>query len=102
MKKIAEISEDIGEELQGAEHYAKCATKYKYDDKPLAEMYYGLALTELSHVDTLHAQVARIIKESRAAGDVPPQGMMEVYDFIHGKQIDTASRVRALLDAYKK
>lgn len=34
MKMIAEIVEDIREELDGAEHYAKKSTQYKGMDDP--------------------------------------------------------------------
>ena len=53
MKKIAIIVRDINEELEGAEHYAKMATQYKDDDKPLADAYADMAAQELGHVDRL-------------------------------------------------
>lgn len=102
MKKIAVTAEDIREELEGAEHYAKLATQYKTEDRLLADVYATLAAQELAHVDMLHAQVARVIKEYRAAGNEPPAGMMEVWNYEHGRHMDSVVKIKLLLDAYKK
>lgn len=102
MKKIAMIADDIRDELEGAEHYAKLATQYKLDDKALADTYAAMAMTELEHVDKLHTQVARVIKDYRATGAQPPAGMMEVWDFEHGRHIDSVAKIKMLLDMYRK
>lgn len=102
MRKIAEIAEEIREELDGAEHYAKRATQYKMEDKPLADVYATLAAQELSHVDALHTQVERVIKDSRAAGNVPPAGMMDVWDYEHKRFIDGMAKIKILLEMYRK
>lgn len=101
MKEIAMIADDINEELQGAEHYAKLATQYKLTNKPLAETCATMATQELNHVDMLHTQVAAMIKEVRAK-ETPPAGMMDVWNYMHEKHIDMVVRVKALLEAYKK
>lgn len=44
MKQIKQIVEDIKEEMEGAEHYAKLATQYKDSDKQLADTYAKLAV----------------------------------------------------------
>lgn len=102
MKKIAEIAEEIREELEGAEHYAKKAIQYKMDDKPLSDTYATMSAQELAHVDALHTQVARVIKDSRAAGNIPPAGMMEVWDYEHGRHIDSVAKIKMLLEQYKR
>lgn len=48
MKKIANIIKEMREEISGAEHYAKQATKYKDDDKTLADVYIAIANQELN------------------------------------------------------
>ena len=73
MKMIAEIVEDIREELDSAEHYAKKATQCKGMDDRLASMYATMSAQELAHVDTLHEQAVRLIQAQKAEGkEVPP------------------------------
>ena len=48
MKVIKCLVEDIEEELEGAEHYAKKATEHKDDDRELADVYAKLANVELA------------------------------------------------------
>lgn len=102
MKIIKHLVEDIEEELEGAEHYAKLATKYKDDDKALADVYAKLAEVELDHVNALHAQVVRIIKEWKAtSAKEVPTAMQAVWDWEHEKMIDTSSRIKSMLSIYK-
>ena len=102
MRKIAMISDFIREEIEGAEEYAKIALEYKLLDKLLADTAYNMAMQELSHVDLWHAQVARMIKEEQAKGKETPEGMMMVYEWEHKKQIEAVTRVKLMLDQYKK
>lgn len=102
MKKIAEIVEAINEETEGAEEYAKMATRYKMDDKVLADSYAAIAAQELEHVDKLHAQVVRIINAQKTSGKEVPEAMQMVWDWEHGKIVDTVARIKAMLEIYKK
>lgn len=102
MKVIKCLVEDIQEELEGAEHYAKLATQYKEDDRELAGVYAKLAGVELDHVNALHGQVVRIIKAWKAeTGKETPAPMQAVWDWEHARMVDTAARVKSLLDVYK-
>lgn len=101
MKQIKEIVEHIEDELEGAECYAKMAARYKDLDKALADMYHTLATVEMSHVNTLHKQAVRLIEEQRKAGVEIPAAMQAVWDWEHGKQVDTSARIKALLASYK-
>ena len=67
------------------------------EDKELSTMYKQLAEVELGHVDKLHAQVVRIIKAYRDAGNEPPVAMLAVWEWEHEKMIDNASRIKAML-----
>lgn len=100
MKVIKEIVEQINEEISGAEHYAKMATQYKDEDKILADTYAKLAEVELTHVDSLHTQVVRIIKAWQAKGEEVPTGMKAVWDFVHENQVDKVARIKILLNMY--
>ena len=102
MKLIKTIVEDIKEELEGAEHYAKLATQYKDEDKALAENYAKMAEAELGHVNALHAQVVRIIKDWKATnGKEVPAAMQAVWDWEHEQMIDKAAGIKMLLSMYR-
>lgn len=101
MKVIKNLVEDIQEELEGAEHYAKLATQYKDEDKVLADNYAKLAEIELGHVNSLHEQAVRIIKAYRASGNEPPEAMQAIWDWEHKRQIEWVSKIKTLLAMYK-
>lgn len=102
MKMIAEIVEDIREEMDGAEHYAKKAAQYKDQDRRLAGMYADIANQELNHVDALHTQAVRLIQDQRATGAEAPVGMQVVWDWEHSHMVDRVARIKILLDQYSK
>lgn len=101
MKEIKDLVSDIQDEVAGAEHYAKQATKYKEKDKVLAETYAKKAQEELVHVNDFHAQVVRLINAQKATSEKPPAGMQEIWDWEHGKIVDNVARVRTILEMYK-
>ena len=102
MKVIKCLVEDINEELEGAEHYAKLATQHKDDDRDLADVYAKLANVELEHVNALHGQVVRIIKAwNVTSGQETPAAMQAVWDWEHEKAVDTAARIKTMLEMYR-
>lgn len=102
MKQIKRIVEYIEEELDGAEDYAKEAIHEKDVDKPLADMYYGMAMTEMEHVNALHKQAVRLIEEQKKAGVQVPAPMQAIWDWEHGKQVDRSARIKVLLEQYRE
>lgn len=102
MKMIAEIVEDIREELDGAEHYAKKAAQYKGMDDRISSMYSTMAAQELSHVDTLHEQAVRLIQAQKADGHEVPAGMQAVWDWEHSHMMDRVARIKVLLDTARR
>lgn len=101
MRMIAMIVDDIREEMEGAEHYAKMASKYKETDRFMAETYAKLAEAELGHVNALHEQAVRLIKDQQSAGIQIPAGMKTVWDWEHEKMVDTVSRIKIMLNMYR-
>lgn len=102
MKLIKTLVEDIKEELEGAEHYAKLATQYKDEDKALAENYAKMAEAELGHVNALHAQGVRIIKDWKATnGKEPPASMSAIWDYEHNNMIEKIAQIKMLLSMYR-
>lgn len=99
MKEIKYLVEEIKEELEGAEEYAKHALQYKWDDRTLSETLVAIATQELSHVDALHTQAVRLIK---ASTDKPPAAMQAVWDWEHERMMDKTAKVKALLEYAKR
>lgn len=101
MKIIKNLVEDIEEELEGAEHYAKLATQYKEEDRTLADVYAKFADVELEHVDALHGQAVRMIKAQKSTGASAPASMQAVWDWEHEKMVDNVARIKTMLSMYK-
>lgn len=66
MKKYDDIIDEIYDEIEGAQTYAKHAMKFKAEDKPLSEMYYNMARQEYNHAVELieHAPKVAMMDET--------------------------------------
>ena len=101
MTIIKKISEMIEEELEGAEHYAKCAVKHKDSDPTLAKVFYDISLDEMRHVNLLHEEVVKMIETHRKEHGEPPAAMMAVWDYMHERHIEEANEVKMYQAQYK-
>lgn len=101
MKIIEQLSEMISEEISDAEKYVRCALMHREDMPELSEAFYRLSADEMGHMGILHEQVTRIINQYKKEKGDPPKEMMAVYDYLHKKQIDHASQVRAMQAMYR-
>ena len=101
MKEIKHIAEYIREELADAEKYAKAAMKCKDTDRDLAQTYHDLSRQELTHIDLLHSNVARLIKEHTAKGKEVPAAMQAVWDWEHEHMVEEVKEVKLLLDMFR-
>ena len=86
------------EEVVDARKYAKCSRKFKETDPELSRTFAQLANEELSHMERLHTQAERIIKQYRESHGDPPAAMMAIYDYLHDKQIEKVAEVKMLLN----
>lgn len=96
MKVIKTLIEMIDEELEGAEHYAKCAIKYKHEYPALANTLHEISTQEMRHVTMLHDEVVKAIKVYREKHGEPPVAMQAVYDWEHEKQIEKSKEIKML------
>lgn len=97
MKIIQKLSDMIDEEITDAWKYARCYQMHKEDDMELARTFSQLSLEELTHVDRLHLQVVRLIKEYREKNGEPPEHMMFIYNYLHERNIQKVADIRLLL-----
>ena len=49
-----------------------------------------------------HAEAADVIQKYRQEHDEPPDGMKDLYDYLHKKQIERAADVRRLQDMFRE
>ena len=73
MEKFEKLMEEIDEEMEGAEHYAKKACEMRNRDSHAAAIYNEMAVQEMGHADNLH----RLLKEHVAAMPEEHRKMME-------------------------
>ena len=102
MKIIKKLSEMIEDELEGAEHYAKCAIKYKNENPTLAKTFYDISVEEMQHVMLLHDEVTKLISQYRKEHGDAPVAMQAVYDYIHEKHIEEANEVKNYQAQYRE
>ena len=97
MTIIAKLVDMMEDELEGAEHYAMCALKYKNEHPKLAQRLNELAGVELQHLKILHGEVERLIEDHRAQVGEPPADMLAIYNYEHEKMIKEAAKVKSYI-----
>lgn len=91
----------IDDEVEGAIEYAECAVMYKDEHEDLARTFADLAEQELKHVSRLHEAVVDLINQARDEGKTIPTGMMEMYEYLHKRQIEKTNEARNYLSQFK-
>lgn len=93
---LKELYEMVWEELDGAEHYAKCAATYKDSYPQLAKVFHDLSQQELIHSNLLYDESVRLMKEHPHDA-----GSQAIHDFVREMQVEKGSRVKRLHSQYK-
>lgn len=101
MRIIKHLSDQILEEISGAEEYAKDALEYRVSDPELSKLYNELAKTEYMHIQKLHEQVLKKVEAAKKMGIEPPQEMLNSWDARHRQLIEQLGRVKTFIDMYK-
>lgn len=102
MKSIAEISEDIEDELEDACKYIDKALNYKESDPVTADMFYQLSMEEMGHMERLHKRVVDMITEYRKIHGDPPPEMQWRYDYLHKKHMEKSVKIKVKQMMYKE
>ena len=101
MKIIKKLSEMIDDEIDGALEYAENAVMYKDTHEDLGRMFAELAEEELGHVGKLHDAVTEIIKKVQESGKTVPTGMVEIFEYLHKKQIEKVNETKRYLEQFR-
>lgn len=102
MRIIKTLSENIEEEIEDVRKYARLAIEVRNEgNAALAQLYYQLATQESEHVMKLHAQVTALISDYRSKNGEPPEGMLEIYNYLHVKHTDAFADAKRYLDIYQ-
>lgn len=101
MKEIKEVAAFINDEVDGVLEYAKAAVAWRLMRPQLAETYYKLANVEYQHVNMLHDQAAKLVKEAEGMGVEYPQAMRDKWDEEHKASIAKMAEAKTYLSMYK-
>ena len=101
MKIIKCLAELIEEELNDANKYIDLAMKWRQEEPDTADLFYELSTEEMGHSEKLHEEVKELIEEYRKDHGEPPKDMMVLWDYLHEKHIETATRIRVKQGIYK-
>ncbi len=101
MKIIMKLVSLIDDELCGAKDYIKLAMRNRAEHPGLADTFADLADAEMGHVSRLHDEIVKLIEMVRERDGEPPAGMMAVYEYEHGKQINKATKIKQMIAEYR-
>lgn len=97
MKKIAKLTEQIDEELEGAKHYTEMYLDFKADNQnEFANKFKEAAMDELKHANYLHEYAVQVINKYKEKF-TPPQNMQDEWDKSHALYIEKAAWIKTML-----
>ena len=102
MKMIANIIDDMMEELNDAKHRIKNAYNYKSEYPEIAKREYEIAVQELAHAEKDHTSAVELVTKYRKEKGEPTEYMAEIWEEKHSHYIDKHARVKCMIDTYNK
>lgn len=102
MKVIECISEDIEATMDLAENNIKKAIMFKEDYPLAAKSYYSKSVALMDSIKSQHDAVVALIEAHRKEKGEPPEPMMTIYNYMHGRHINKAAAIKNLQDMYMK
>ena len=102
MKKIEGFADNIEDELDDADKYARLALENKEDDRESAELYYKLSNEELGHADAIHKRIVSLIETYKKTGEEVPAEMLWRYEYLHKKYVAYCVSIKNMLAVYKQ
>lgn len=101
MKIIAKLCDEIETLLRQADDYIECANHKKEEFPAIAEMYYKLSEERMNDQALVHAQVVSLIETYKKEKGEEPENMKFLYNYLHEKFIDWASRIKVKQNMFK-
>lgn len=102
MKIIECLSESIEETLDAAEDSIKKAIYYKTDYPIAAKAFFTKSVVLMDNIKVQHDAAAALIEEYKKEKGEPPEGMLAIYNYMHGRHISKAVAIKSLQDMYVK
>ena len=101
MKIIEKLSDRIEEEISDAKTYAMLALETRDEYPELSRILYTISMQEMEHMQMLHNGVVEVIAKYRREKGDPPEKMLAIYDYLHGRHIENAAEAKAVQAMYK-
>ena len=101
MRIIKKDVKNMKKRLQLAECDIDLALEYKEVYPDFAKTHYNFSVDALNKIKEQHDNIVRIITDIKKAGKEIPQGMQEIYDYIHEEYIEYATTIRAKQEMFK-
>lgn len=103
MKIIVKLSDFIMDASKTAIEYSSKAIKYKMENKEIAEIFYNMANSIITNLESMHVQIVKLIdKEKKERKDEIQKIMCEIFDMEHERIIKAVSQAKANLQIYQK
>jgi len=100
MHKLTRIITQMHDEASGCVEYAMCAESLRESDRPLADMYMGMARQELEHLEKLESQGASLLSsyESEHPDDTCTR---ELYSHCEQKALKCAAEAKIIMEGWR-
>lgn len=102
MKIIQEVIDKMYDVIDEIEYYASKAHHLRHEHKMLADAYIKSAEAHVEIFKSLHETVVKLIAEQKEKGKMPTPEMQFLYDHLHQDVVTEFSRVKWMIEEYKK